>query len=50
MMNKRASFPMPGGTTGIGDVEAMAEICIVMDELRHHKRTLEDDIHNTRQR
>lgn len=49
MVNMRASSPTPEGTSGSSVVDALAEMCVSMDELRRHNQTLEDDVLNTRQ-
>lgn len=36
---------MPEGISGRDNVKALTEMCAAMDELRHHKQTLEDDVH-----
>lgn len=46
MVNKRASSPTLEGTSGIDDVDVLAEMRAVMDELRRHNQTLEYDVKN----
>lgn len=50
MVNIRAPSTTLEGTSNNGDVDAMTEMHATMDELRHHNQTLEDDVHNIRQR
>lgn len=44
-----ALSPKLEGTNKIGDINALAEMCAAIDELCHHNKILEDDVHNIRQ-
>lgn len=48
MVNMRVPSPTPEGTSGSGDVNVLEEMRVIMDELRRHNHTLEDDVHNIR--
>lgn len=46
MNSRREPSHTLDGTSGIGDVDALAEMRSTMDELHHHNQKLEDNIHN----
>lgn len=49
MVNRRAPYLTPEGTSGSGDAYALAKMSIVVDELCYHNQTLKDDVYNIRQ-
>lgn len=50
MVNMRASSPKSEGINSRVDDDSLAEMQAAMDKLHHHNLTLQNDVHNIRQR
>lgn len=49
MVNRRVSYYTMEDTSGSGDANTLAEMCVAMDELHCQNQTMEDNVHNVKQ-